>query len=408
MARRATVVLILLTGLFACPRGVPGSARYDTPPLRVCLISGSEEYESDRTLAVFQKHFESHYNARCVLLKAEGTTDLPGLEALDNCDVALLFTRRLTLPADQLDRVRHYIVSGKPLVGVRTASHAFQNWLELDDRIFGGSYKGHYRPDLSQRSTVAPGATDHPVLRGVGTIASRGSLYKSGPISNHCTLLLTSTSPEATEPAAWVRTDNGRRVFYTSLGAQGDFENQSFLRLLSNALLWAAGRDIPPDPPMPRPVLRPRPEGTIELTLRRRRETSPGSGQWQTLTMKKEVPAAEVGVVVCDMWDLHWCRSATERADAIAGRMNPVLESLRQAGVQIVHAPSETMDFYRGTPQLLRAQLAPKATPPLAPPCPPSRPCRSTTPTAAATPTTPSTWPGPARIPRSRLPNSTP
>jgi nicotinamidase-related amidase len=106
------------------------------------------------------------------------------------------------------------------------------------------------------------------------------------------------------------------------------------------------------------------------LTLRRREETAPGSGQWQTVTTKKAIPAAELGVVVCDMWDLHWCRGATERADVIAGRMNPVLESLRQAGVQIVHAPSETMDFYRGTPQRLRAQLAPKATPPPAPTLP--------------------------------------
>ena len=52
----------------------------------------------------------------------------------------LLFTKRLELPADQLELVKKYCLAGRPIVGLRTASHAFQNWLELDHEIFGGSY----------------------------------------------------------------------------------------------------------------------------------------------------------------------------------------------------------------------------------------------------------------------------
>ena len=370
MVQRVSLLIVMLIAQ-AHAGPVHRSRADDTPPpLRVCLISGSEEYESDRTLAGFQQYLESRYPVKCTLLKALGTTDLPGLEALENTDVALLFTRRLTLPDDQLHKIKWYIRSGKPLVGVRTASHAFQNWLELDAQLFGGSYKGHLRNDLTQRASVAPGAAKHPVLQGVGTLASLGSVYRTSPLSDHCTVLLNATSPEGTEPCTWVRTDRDGRVFYTSLGAQQDFENASFLRLLTNALFWTARRDMPAEPAPQQPALRPRPAGSLTLNLRKRVESAPGSGEWKPVMVPQTVPAAEVGVVICDMWDKHWCRGATERADAIAGRMNPVVEHLRKAGAQIVHAPSDTIAFYSGTPQRLRAQLAPVATPPPAPALP--------------------------------------
>ena len=55
------------------------------------------------------------------------------------------------------------------------------------------------------------------------------------------TVLMMGTAPEGTDPVAWVRESRGGRVFYTSLGTPGDFENASFVRLLTNALFWAAG-----------------------------------------------------------------------------------------------------------------------------------------------------------------------
>jgi nicotinamidase-related amidase len=116
-----------------------------------------------------------------------------------------------------------------------------------------------------------------------------------------------------------------------------------------------------------RPDLRPKPEGLITLKLRKRVEQPAGSGKWRELFTEQQVPVSQVGVIVCDMWDLHWCRGASVRCDAIAARMNRVLEELRPRGVQIVHAPSETMDFYANTPQRLRAQLAPRVSPPPAP-----------------------------------------
>ncbi len=363
---------LIKLGLFlACVLGLTRAV--EAGPLRVCMLSGSDEYESDKTLTAYKAYLESRYPIQCTLLKAVGTNDLPGLEALDDCDVALFFTRRLTIDGEQLDRVKKYVMAGRPIVGVRTASHGFQNWLEFDKLVFGGNYHGHYRNDLSQRARVVPEAKDHPIVQGIGTIASRGSLYKTSPLAADTTVVLMSSSPEGTEPAAWTREFKGGRVFYTSLGAQGDFENATFLRLLTNALFWAAGHEVPESAPSEQPALRPTPEGTIRLKLRSRVDTFKGSGQWDAVTLTREVPAAEIAVVICDMWDLHWCRGASERCDAIAKRMNPVLASLRTKGVQIIHAPSETMDFYAGSPQRLRAQLARKARPP-EPPILPSEP----------------------------------
>src|SRR6476469_7169416 len=89
----------------------------DAGTLRVVMLSGSKEYDSDHALPKLAAYLREHADADCTILKAVGTTDLPGLEALDRCDVALFFTRRLTLPAEQLERVKKYVLAGRPLVG---------------------------------------------------------------------------------------------------------------------------------------------------------------------------------------------------------------------------------------------------------------------------------------------------
>ena len=109
----------------------------------------------------------------------------------------------------------------------------------------------------------------------------------------------------------------------------------------------------------PQPPLRPKPEGALRLKLRTRVETFKGSGQWDEVNLVKEVPVAEVAIIICDMWDKHWCEGATTRCDALAVKMAPVINAARAKGVQIIHAPSETMHFYQDTPQRRRVMLAP-------------------------------------------------
>jgi len=180
----------------------------ETLPLKVCLVSGSAEYDSDRSLAAFKEYLEERYNAHCTLIKAQGFDDLPGLEALDDCEVALFFTRRLRITGKQLERVKKYCTSGRPIVAVRTACHGFQNWLEFDKLVLGGNYQGHFPEGPTTTIKIHPEAKDHPALDGVVPIRSRASLYKAAPLAPDCQLLMTGSTPESdgSHPVAWTRT----------------------------------------------------------------------------------------------------------------------------------------------------------------------------------------------------------
>ncbi|MEW6236973.1 MAG: ThuA domain-containing protein [Candidatus Omnitrophota bacterium] len=328
-------------------------------PLKVCIVSGSAEYRSDLSLPPFKEYLEKWYGARCVLLQAEGFDKLPGLEALDDCDVALFFTRRLTIGGEPLERVKKYCLSGKPIVAVRTASHGFQNFLEFDKEIMGGNYNNHFGNGPTQNAGIAPGAEDHPVLNGVPALKSRYSLYKTAPLAEDCTLLMTSQIPgQEPQPAAWTRVYKGARVFYTSLGGVEDFENAAFRRLIANALFWTAGREaVKQDAPIP--PRREAPQGVLKLHLRSRAQLFKGVEDWTEVHVEEEFPIAKTAILVCDMWDKHWCDGATQRCEVLAPKMNEVLKAAREKGIQIVHAPSETMPFYEDYPQRLRMKLAP-------------------------------------------------
>jgi len=212
--------------------------------LKVLLISGSLEYESDASLTAFQKHLEDNFNVKCLRAFRKTDTDIPGLEQLDACDVALFFTRRLQIDGEQLERIQKYVKAGRPIVGVRTASHGFQKWLAMDKEVFGGSYGNHYKDGPLCAVKIVAQAKDHPILAGVKEYQSVGSLYRNPMNARDCEVLLTGSIPDHTEPIAWTRVSNGGRVFYTSLGHQKDFQDENFKRLLTNALFWTANRGV--------------------------------------------------------------------------------------------------------------------------------------------------------------------
>ena len=219
-------------------------------PLKICLLSASAEYKSDQSLAALQQFLETNYNATCTrIFGADKGDQLPGLEALDTADVIVIFTRRVILPPDQMARLRRFVAAGKGIVGIRTASHAFQNWepnvKAFDHDILGGSYDGHYGKDEPARVTLAEKSKDHPVLAVVGPFATNGKLYKNHTLAPDATLLLNATAADHTEPVAWLRElKDGGRVFYTSLGVPEDFEDNNFRRLLANAIFWSARRPL--------------------------------------------------------------------------------------------------------------------------------------------------------------------
>ena len=230
--------LVLLVG------GVSFADEAGVKPLKVVMYSGSAEYNSAESLAGFKKHLEEQYGAVCSLhvVDEKGTT-LKGIDELETCDVAVIFTRRLKLDEGQVARLKKYCDAGKPIVGIRTASHAFQTWLEFDKDVIGGNYKGHYKENEPAEVKLAQG--NHPVLNGVSTFPTLGKLYKNPDIAEDVTRLLVATTGEASEPVAWVRTHRGGRVFYTSLGVPEDFKRSDFRRLLVNAVYWTAKRETP-------------------------------------------------------------------------------------------------------------------------------------------------------------------
>ncbi|HET6571989.1 MAG TPA: PVC-type heme-binding CxxCH protein [Fimbriiglobus sp.] len=228
----------------------PTAAKPAGKKLRVALVSGSLEYKSDESLAAFQKYLEANYPVECVRAFRKTDTDIPGLDQLDSCDVAIFFTRRLKIDGEQLERVKKYVNSGKPVIGIRTASHGFHNWLAMDKLVFGGDYKNHYGAGPKCQVTITGGAKDHPILRGVKPFESVGSLYKNPGVAKDVTVLLTGSIPGHTEPVAWARErkvgGKTQRVFYTSLGHPDDFTEPSFTRLLVNALGWTTGGELSP------------------------------------------------------------------------------------------------------------------------------------------------------------------
>lgn len=211
-------------------------------PLSVCLVSGSLEYKSDESLAALEPWLAEHFGIQCTRAFRRTDEDVPGLENLETCDVMLLFTRRLKIEGEQLQQIKKYCEAGRPIVGVRTASHAFQNWLALDREVFGGNYKGHYSEGPETEIQLVKSAANDPILAGFTPFRSVGSLYRNTGLAQDCRVLLTGSIPDHMEPIAWTREHKGGRVFYTSLGHPKDFEVESFRNLVANALLWTARR----------------------------------------------------------------------------------------------------------------------------------------------------------------------
>lgn len=221
------------------------NAAEKSSPLKVCFLSGCPTYHSEKLLPDFQTFLEKNYNVTTSRLIRAADDDLPGLEQLDDCDVAFVFFKRMKLKGEQLERFQRYVTSGRPLVGVRTASHAVQTWLEFDRQILGGNYQNHHANGPVTKIEVVDNAATHPILKGGKLTTAPESLYKN---SNHATdiqvLLKGTIVGQPTEPVAWTRIHNGGRIFYTSLGGEETFQETDYRRMLANALFWTAKRDV--------------------------------------------------------------------------------------------------------------------------------------------------------------------
>ena len=88
------------------------------------------------------------------------------------------------------------------------------------------------------------------------------------------------------------------------------------------------------------------------------------AGVWREVSVQRPITPARSAVLVCDMWDAHWCRTAAERSALLAERIDELLREARSAGARIVHSPSDTLERYESTPQRHRMRDLPPVEPP--------------------------------------------
>jgi len=102
----------------------------------------------------------------------------------------------------------------------------------------------------------------------------------------------------------------------------------------------------------------------MHLPVRSRVESFKGSGNWEAARLDVRLPLPQTAILICDMWDRHWCSGSSQRVAALAVRMAPVIDAARAHGIQIIHAPSETMEFYKDWPQRQRILQIARIEPP--------------------------------------------
>ena len=231
--------------------------RFASDPRRhIVFLIGEREYRTAETLPVFaETHLGGEFRCTFVHADAENGNHFRGIEAVSDADVLFVSVRRRTPLKADLALVRQHVAAGKPVVGIRTASHAWSLrgkpapdghalWEEWDAEVIGGNYSNHHGNQKKTSAAAVPGL-EHPVLAGLGSlsIATGGSLYVNTPFRSGATVLLEGRAEGVarSEPVAWAFTrKDGGRTFYTSLGHVEDFEEKAFRQLLVNGVRWAA------------------------------------------------------------------------------------------------------------------------------------------------------------------------
>jgi hypothetical protein len=262
---------------------------------KVVLVGGDEEYRSEEGLPQLAKILSKHHGFDCTVLFAidpatglinpDINNNIPGLEALKTADLMIIASRFRNLPEDQMKYIVDYVESGRPVIGMRTATHAFNikkdhpyakySWNNKDDttylegfgrQVLGEtwiSHHGHHGQE-STRGLIAKGQEKNPILRGIkdGDVWGPTDVYgvrlplpdDSVPLILGQVVKGMSPGDPAVEgeknnpmmPVAWTKSyksNSGKtaRVFTTTMGSSTDLENEGLRRLLVNATYWAIG-----------------------------------------------------------------------------------------------------------------------------------------------------------------------
>ena len=266
--------------------GGPGKGKH------VVFVSGDEEYRSEEALPMLAAILSKRYGFKSTVLFAidpkSGMVDpmvlnnIPGLQNLQSADLMVIFTRFRELPDEQMKFIDDYIRSGKPVIGLRTATHAFnykkntggpyakydfkseeKGWEDgFGRKILGETWVDHHghHGHEGTRGLIDGIQQDakNPILNGVKNIWCPTDVYTVRKLNGDCQPLvyglstngMTPDAPVNLEksvmPVAWTKTytsesGNTGRVFTTTMGASIDLVNEDLRRLLVNACFWAVG-----------------------------------------------------------------------------------------------------------------------------------------------------------------------
>ena len=251
----------------------------------IVLVSGDEEYRSEEALPMLAKILTIRHGFKCTVLFAidpetgiidpGNQTNIPGLHHLETADMMILFTRFRELPDQQMKYIIDYTNRGKPIMGLRTATHAFNYTRNLQspyakydfkNEDFSGGYgrqvlgetwinhHGHHGKE-SARGIINEEMEAHPILQGVQDIWGPSDVYTVNDLTGDAHVLVWGqvlVGMEPTDepnldkpqmPLAWIKTYTGNarktsRVFCTTMGASVDLENEGLRRLLVNSCYW--------------------------------------------------------------------------------------------------------------------------------------------------------------------------
>ncbi len=276
LSRRDFVKLLGAAGI-ACGLTVSEglAARKKAP--HIVFVTGDDEYRSEITMPFMAKLLGRKKQFKCTILYAvdpqtgqhnpKHQKNIAGLEALKTADLAVFYTRFRDLPDEQLKLILDYVDSGKPIVGLRTSTHAFRyphghKNAKYNDGfgrdVFGQKWITHHGHKSTTEVSIIPAMSGHPILKGIyGSFPCSSWLYHVAPLVGDCKPLLMGKAINSnktnnqkkyplTQPVAWTKTYKGGRVFFTTLGHPKDFEEYSVRRLLMNGIYWAIGLEVPP------------------------------------------------------------------------------------------------------------------------------------------------------------------
>ncbi len=252
--------LLLAIAIILFPKeGISEKSHLDSDPKPSIVFIVSNDplnYEAYNTIPKYAGWLEEQGKYQVQVIEAIGErrkAHLPDIKAIKKADLLVVFCRRLAFKPKQMKILKDYVRKGNPVVGLRTANHAFSirdslpegyvDWWDFVPDVLGCENRGYEPEELGTIVRTVDKNKTHQILDGIESDGwrSNGQVYKVAPlIDQNAKILLTGSTENVTEPFAWIRTTKfGGKVFYTALGYPDDFENDNFIKLITNGIEWA-------------------------------------------------------------------------------------------------------------------------------------------------------------------------